>query len=122
MYILWQDILRDVYPDFQRVEKFRQFLFLGDDIAWNVHIDDALYFGAYHAQYALVHIGAFKHGAAVSIDDLALPGDHIVVIDHIFTEVEVLPFYPSLRLYYHARDHATFQRHILIHAREFHDL
>ena len=68
-----------------------------------------------------MHIGAFKHGPAVGVDNLALLGDDVVIIDHVFTDIEVVAFNLCLCLLDEARDHAALQRHIFFHAHHFHD-
>src|SRR5437879_3429311 len=69
-----------------------------------------------------MHIGAFKHGAAISINDFALLGDNIVIINDVFTNIEVVAFNLRLSLFDEARDHGALERHILFHANHFHDL
>ena len=81
----------------------------------------SLYFGTHHAQDTLVHIIALKHRPAIGVDNLALLCDHIVIIDNVFTDIEVIAFNFCLRLFDELRDHATFQRHILFHADHLHD-
>ena len=68
-----------------------------------------------------MHIGALKHGKPVSVDDLALLGDDIVVIYHVFTDIEVVAFNLRLCLLDETRDHAALQRHIFFHTDHFHD-
>src|SRR5579859_1485902 len=67
-----------------------------------------------------MHIGALKHCPAVSIDYFALLGDNIVIINHVFTDVEVVSINLCLGLFDKARDHAAFQWHALFHPNHFH--
>jgi hypothetical protein len=67
-----------------------------------------------------MHVGTFKHGTAVSIDHFTLFGNHIVVIDHIFTNIEVIALDSGLCLFDEARNHATLKRHIFIHTNHLH--
>ena len=68
-----------------------------------------------------MHVGALKHCPAVSIDDFALLGDDIVIINHIFTNIEVVSLNLCLCLFDEARNHAALQRHVLFHTDHFHD-
>src|SRR5579859_261533 len=120
--IFRQQLVGYMDPDFQSGEHMRQLLFLVEDITGDIGIDDTLHLSAYHAQHALVQIGAFEYGAAVGIDHFALFSDHIVVFDDIFTGIEVVALYAGLRLFDEARDEATFERHIFVHARDLHHL
>src|SRR5581483_4918551 len=97
--IFGQHFVGYLYPDFQGIEDMLQLLFLVDDVARDIRIDDAPHLGADHAKNALVQISAFKHGAAVGVDHFALFGDHVVIFDDIFTGIEVVAFNARLRLF-----------------------
>src|SRR5258708_15881587 len=89
-------------------------------MAWNVHLHYSAHFVTHHSQHALVHIHAFKHGAAISIDHFTLLGNYIVIIDHVLTDIEVVSLNPGLCLFDEARNHAALKRHIFVHPNHLH--
>src|SRR5579885_527010 len=121
MQILGYDVIGDGEPGFERFEKVVDLLFLSDDVAGNVRVQQAFDFVANHVQDALMHVGAFKYGATVGVDDFALFGDHVVVFDHVLTQIEVVTFDAGLGLFDETRDHAIFERHVLVHTHHLHD-
>ena len=120
MNIFRQDLFGDLNPCFQDSEEPLQLLFFCNDMAWDVHIHYFFHFVTHHGEHTLMHIGAFEDGTAVSIDHFALLGNHIVILDHVFTNVEVVPLDPGLSLFNESRNHATLKGHIFVHTDHLH--
>src|SRR5579871_119083 len=82
--------------------------------------DDALNFRFDHLQNLRAQIGALQDFASVGIDDFALLGDHIIIIDDVFTNVEVKTLNLSLRLFNEFARQRAFDGHAVIHADAVH--
>ena len=68
-----------------------------------------------------MHIGAFKNSTAVCIDHFTLFGDHVIIIDHVFTNIEVVSLDSGLCLFDETRNHTALERHIFVHTDHLHD-
>src|SRR5579859_1306553 len=119
--ILRHQILRHMHPDLQDLKERFELPLLGHHIPRNMSVDQASHLAADHIQDALMHIATFKNGPAVGVNDLALFGDHIVILDDMFTHVKVIALHLGLCAFNEARDEPAFQWHILFHADLFHN-
>src|SRR6266481_4718526 len=63
----------------------------------------------------------FEHGPPIGENNLALLGDHIVVLDNVFADIKVVALYPGLCILDEARDKLALQRHILLHPDPLHN-
>ena len=87
----------------------------------DVHVHIFFNFVMHHAEHTFMHISAFKNSTAVCIDHFTLFGDHVIIIDHVFTNIEVVSLDSGLRLFDETRNHAALKRHIFIHTDHLHD-
>src|SRR5260370_6272910 len=120
--VLRNEFIGHMYPCLHDREEFFQLFLLRDHVTGDALVHYFAHLVADHLQDALVHIGAFQHGAAISVDDFALPGDDIVIVDDVFADVEVIAFHLGLGLFDEARDHSALERHVFFHAYHLHDL
>ena len=121
MNIFRQYFVGDLNPCLKSSKELFQLLFFSHDMTWDVHIYIFFYFVTHHTENTFMHIGTFENSTAISIDHFTLFGNHIVIIDHVLTNVEVVSLNSCLSLFYETRNHATFKRHIFVHTDHLHD-
>ena len=68
-----------------------------------------------HAQKGLAHVLAFQHLAPLLVDQFALLVHHIVIAQHVLSDLIVAAFNALLRVFDLFGQHAGFQRHIFFH-------
>ena len=74
-----------------------------------------------HLADLLVQVGALEHLAALAVDDLALAVQHVVVLEHVLADLEVLLLHLGLRGPDGAGDDLGLDRHVRRDAQPLHD-
>ena len=89
-------------------------------VARRVHVDDGRQFRAHVVEDVRLQVGAFEDLAAFLVDDVALGVHHVVVLDDVLADVEVVALDLRLRRLDGARHHAALERHVVFHAELLH--
>ena len=72
--------------------------------------------------HLLVQVVAVQHPASLGVDDGALLVQHLVVLEHVLADLEVLLLDLRLRRTDRAGDHLRFDRHLVGNVQRVHDL
>ena len=74
----------------------------------------------HHAQHLVTQVWLAEHLPSLSVDNLTLLVDHIVELQHVLADVEVIPLHPCLRRPDSLIEPGMLDGHVILHAKPVH--